>query len=100
MTIRVPGWAWGLLAGLLAAAGVVLAVLVYRRPRGAPGGLPDPFETTPELYMETTRQELERAERVDAEARERQAEVAEILSNPDPDARTTDLAELLNRWNP
>lgn len=97
MTIRVPGWAWAVLAAVLAAAGVVVMVLAGQR-RRRPGD--DPFEDVPELYQVTARQELERAERVDAEAQARQDELAEVLANPDPDARTRNVAELLNKWNP
>lgn len=99
MIIRIPGWAWGLLAGLTAAAGLVVMVLAGQRRRRV-GEFPDPLEEIPELYQETARQEVERAARVDAEAKVRQAEVAKVLANPDPDARTRDLAQLLDRWDP
>jgi len=99
MTVKIPGWAWGLLAGLVAAAGVVVFYLVAAG-RRRPGPAPDPYQDVPALYLETARQELEAARQVDAEAQAVQDEVAEILATPNPDTRTADLAELLNRWNP
>lgn len=99
MTITVPGWAWWLLAALLAAAGVVVAFVTFGRLR-RPGDSPDPYQDVPALYMETSRQELEQAARTDLEAQEHQDEVATILANPDPDTRTAELARLLDRWSP
>ena len=75
MTVNVPGWLWGLLAGLAAAAGLVVLLLVGMRP-SRPGASPDPFQDVPELYQATARQELERAAVVDAEAQARQDQVA------------------------
>jgi len=68
--------------------------------RRQPGELLDPYQAQPGPYLEASRQELEWAAEARAEAQARQDEVAEVLSNPDPDTRTADLARLLDRWDP
>lgn len=97
--MKIPGWLWGLLAGLAAAAAALVMLLAWSRGR-RPGQAPDPYQDVPELYLQTGRQELERAEATDLDAQVHQDEVAEILTDPDPDARTARLADLLNRWDP
>lgn len=93
MTVKIPAWLWGLLAGVLGGACLVVAVVTGQRRRGRP----DPYEDVPELYQETTRQELEATAQADERGQARQDELAEVLAEPEADERTEDLAQLLGR---
>lgn len=99
MTIRIPGWLWWLLTGIVAGASILVAFLTLQRRTARPDPT-DPYQEIDPVYRRTVQLEQERAAEADAEIQVHAEDLAEVLAMPDPDARTTEIARLLEAWNP
>jgi len=95
VTIRVPGWLWAALAGLMAVLGLIVLYLSGGR-RPSPGA-PNPYGPDPALDLSAYREEVE-VERANATLEETHRQISEVSTIQDADERTKALARLLERW--